>query len=350
MTPQIKVERRPLLDKQLAKLEVAWEKWCKANPKVEVQPALVAQQAEQHESHEQAEQIEPQRVSSQHEVDPGLYVQENIAAARPAAIPSPAPKLVNPITLSNPPIQSPTPKPPSKLYSLEDREVLSKPTKQQQSSTLTTNSKKLAKNTWTVSQLDGHNSRVNSVCFFEKASKKYIATGSSDTTVRLWSLDSLTEIHSLGGHTESVTSVVMSSPSSLASASEDCSIRFWAVPGGSFEQSVYLYAPVSALVVHQDLLVSATTAGKIQLWRERRCVCSVQAFDEQIAALAVGPAGTLGAASRTGVVTVSPFLLMHAVFSHDHYLQSLYSHASGLTHRKINFLKFPRFGTFLAQN
>jgi WD40 repeat protein len=59
---------------------------------------------------------------------------------------------------------------------------------------------------------------------------KYLASGSDDKNVKLWSTDSCTEIKSLIGHQNNITSVAFSPENEyLVSGSEDKTIKLWSV-------------------------------------------------------------------------------------------------------------------------
>ncbi len=72
----------------------------------------------------------------------------------------------------------------------------------------------------------GHNLRVNSVAF--SPDSKYLASGSDDKTVKLWSVEAKKEITTLRGHRDKVTSIAFSPNGKyLVSGSYDKTIRLW---------------------------------------------------------------------------------------------------------------------------
>jgi WD40 repeat protein len=74
----------------------------------------------------------------------------------------------------------------------------------------------------------GHNNSVRSITFSPDG--KYLASGSDDTTVKLWSVESQKEIATLQGHRKDVTSVAFSRDGNyLASGSKDSTIKLWSV-------------------------------------------------------------------------------------------------------------------------
>ncbi len=57
---------------------------------------------------------------------------------------------------------------------------------------------------------------------------KYLASGSADNTVKLWSVESQKEVTTLQGHSSDVRSVAFSPDGKyLASGSEDNTVKLW---------------------------------------------------------------------------------------------------------------------------
>jgi WD40 repeat protein len=75
-----------------------------------------------------------------------------------------------------------------------------------------------------VATLQGHTRYVNSITFSPDGN--YLATGSKDKTIKLWSIETLKEVATLQGHNDSVLSVAFSPDSKhIASSNSDKTVQ-----------------------------------------------------------------------------------------------------------------------------
>jgi WD40 repeat protein len=73
-----------------------------------------------------------------------------------------------------------------------------------------------------------HSESVRSVAFSPDG--KYLASGSGDYTVKLWSIESQKEVTTLQGHDKSVNSVAFSPDGKyLVSGSQDKTVKLWSL-------------------------------------------------------------------------------------------------------------------------
>ena len=85
--------------------------------------------------------------------------------------------------------------------------------------------------------LKGHSDKVHSVAFSPDGS--LLASGSRDTTVRIWNVATGALLHTLEGHTDAVKSVVFDPKGSfLASGSLDGTVRLWDVSTGEIRATL----------------------------------------------------------------------------------------------------------------
>lgn len=80
-------------------------------------------------------------------------------------------------------------------------------------------------------RLTGHSARINALAL--SADAKTLASASDDATVRLWVVPSGQPLATLTGHEGPVTQLVFAPTGTLISASSDGSLRLWSVPSGS---------------------------------------------------------------------------------------------------------------------
>ncbi|HIK03209.1 MAG TPA: ribosome assembly protein 4, partial [Trichormus sp. M33_DOE_039] len=88
-----------------------------------------------------------------------------------------------------------------------------------------------------VQTLKGHSDSVNSVAY--SPDSKYLASTSSDTTIKIWDISTGKALNTLKGHSDSVYSVAYSPDGKyLASASEDTTIKIWDISTGKTVQTL----------------------------------------------------------------------------------------------------------------
>lgn len=116
--------------------------------------------------------------------------------------------------------------------------------------------------------LKGHTDLVNSMSFSPDG--QFLTSGASDTTVRLWQVDSGKLLRTLEGHTARVYSVAFSSDGQvIASGSLDKTVRLWEVSSGKLMQTLEHEDVVDCVAFSPDgkIIASGTLGGNLQLWR-----------------------------------------------------------------------------------
>jgi WD40 repeat protein len=120
-----------------------------------------------------------------------------------------------------------------------------------------------------IDELSGHSSFVMSVAWSPDGKK--LATGSTDITVRLWSVSSGQETI-LAGHTSFVLSLAMSHDGRhMASSTGDCALRIWDL-GSSPTELCTLGNNTSAFTClafnsNSSCLASGTQDGSVKVWK-----------------------------------------------------------------------------------
>lgn len=103
-----------------------------------------------------------------------------------------------------------------------------------------------------IGELQGHTAPV--LCTKISAALDLIATGSEDTTVRLWSVKTLECIQVLVGHTMSVCALDLAD-GVVCSASADWAIRVWKLENGEFLRVLHATEPVFCVRIDGDLII-----------------------------------------------------------------------------------------------
>ncbi|XP_073409051.1 uncharacterized protein [Dendrobates tinctorius] len=198
---------------------------------------------------------------------------------------------------------------------------------------------------FSVHSLEGHSDLVMSVLIHDT----YVISGSWDTSVRVWDIQSRSEVRTLCGHTGAITCLVMvylddtklhsdllpPGEHFVCSGSSDSSIKVWRLGTGQPLLSIYTFSAVSAIthIPHTKLLISGSDGGKIDVWdlETQGSLGSERAHDEKVSALQFH-SGLLYSGSSDGFLKVWRVVPSSGALSLQHscdplalYLKGLYS-------------------------
>ena len=154
--------------------------------------------------------------------------------------------------------------------------------------------------------LEGHTSRVTKIVFSSDGAT--LASASEDRTIRLWDVTTGTHRHTLTGHNSHIYSVAFSPDGrTLASGSENGRIRFWNVTTGQYRVTLEGHSSsVRSVAFSPDgqTLASGSSDRTIRLWNATTGLYKVtlEGHSETINSVAFSPDGqTLasGSSDRT---------------------------------------------------
>jgi serine/threonine protein kinase len=119
-----------------------------------------------------------------------------------------------------------------------------------------------------IHSLSGHTSSVTAIAM--NRNSDLLISGSEDRSVRLWNTQTGTLIRTFTGHKEAITAVALSPDArSVISGSKDGTIRIWDMETGNLQQTIALpKGDVTAVAYAPDSrsLISASSDRQLQLW------------------------------------------------------------------------------------
>lgn len=117
--------------------------------------------------------------------------------------------------------------------------------------------------------LTGHSGSV--LCL--QYNSKFMVTGSSDSTIKIWDIVTGEMLRTLTGHTSPVLDVQFNDEV-IISCSKDCTIKIWDITDGSLLRTLRGHnAAVNAVHMFKGEIASASGDGIVKLWDWRTGIC-----------------------------------------------------------------------------
>ncbi|XP_074625299.1 uncharacterized protein LOC141883651 [Acropora palmata] len=127
-----------------------------------------------------------------------------------------------------------------------------------------------------VRNFEGHNDIIYGV----DCQGSVLVSGGRDTMLKFWNADTGREIKSMGGHSGTITSVLLVPKENNASSSgfqteqysvltgsKDCSMKIWSLAKGQITRSMYAFSPVECLDCNcNNVTAAGLEGGKVELW------------------------------------------------------------------------------------
>ena len=139
----------------------------------------------------------------------------------------------------------------------------------------------------------GHSGIMESICY--SLDGKYIASGSSDRTVKIWKLETGRELRTLRGHSDRVNSLCYSPDGkAVASGSRDDTIKLWDVASGECIKTLTEHkGSVESIVYNSDgkYLASGSFDHTIKLWdvASGNCIKTLEGHTNSVVAISYSP-------------------------------------------------------------
>jgi len=157
-----------------------------------------------------------------------------------------------------------------------------------------------------VETLEGHSKAVIALATLED----FLVSASADATLRVWAAarQPVDEIAVLEGHGSGVRAVTAVRPGVVASGASDTCIKLWEIPRGTCMDTLHGHKAgvISLALVRRDLLASGSLDAAIRLWDVTpgagRCVGVLHGHSYDVRALAVHPSGALVSASGDSII------------------------------------------------
>ncbi|TIA91274.1 hypothetical protein E3P99_01156 [Wallemia hederae] len=161
------------------------------------------------------------------------------------------------------------------------------------------------KNGVEIACLSGHSQAVWSVKF--TPDNKHVITASADKSIIIWDIKGASPVHTIhNAHTDAVRALtILDHNIGFASASNDCSIKLWTFDGDNIMNleghTEFIYA-LATLPTGQ--IVSAGEDRSVKVWQDGECIQTIIHPSTSVWSVAAAENGDIASASSDGIVRV----------------------------------------------
>jgi WD40 repeat protein len=185
-----------------------------------------------------------------------------------------------------------------------------------------------------IESLKGHSDAVSCLIMLSDGS---LASGSRDSTIKIWDLNKKLTIKTLNGHTGPVTSLLSLSNENLASSSEDKTVKMWDIKEGKVLNTLTGHTDcVSVLtLLSSDYLASGSSDCTIKIWNINSGTLkkTIGHFEQPVHVLTSLPSGNLASVSRNNAIKIwdaNEGTLLNILKGHTSCINALISLENGL--------------------
>ena len=174
----------------------------------------------------------------------------------------------------------------------------------------------------------GHSDSVK--CAAISPDGKYLLTGSADTTIKLWGMDTGKEVHTFVGHTDEIVRVTfLPDGKSMVSGSADTTVKLWDIATGREIYTLQSHLDrLESVSISEDgrLLLTSGQGGPLRLW-ETATGREVRSFTEIGGMAVISPDGKYVMGSTDDhtatIVDVSTGQKLHTLRGHTDWFYSM---------------------------